>query len=182
MGLAIVPSAAGSIIPKGSATVTIAVTSSTLGAARTAVVAPNEYPASTASAARTLFCVVRKRTAAIASAASPLPSTGFRRCARRRPPNRPDHDRRAHHLTAALGQRDGLRARVVSDDGRPPQGAVARAVRGNLDRDEHLFTKDIVAIDLRLPDRLVVQLSDDAAKAREEALKKKDPKKKVGDA
>ena len=39
-----------------------------------------------------------------------------------------------------------------------------------------------VAIDLRLPDRLVVQLSEDAAKAREEALKKKDPKKKVGDA
>jgi cell division protein FtsQ len=52
----------------------------------------------------------------------------------------------------------------------------------NLDHDEHLFAKDIVAVDLRLPDRLVVQLSEDAAKAREEALKKKDPKKKVGDA
>ena len=52
----------------------------------------------------------------------------------------------------------------------------------NLDKNEHLFAKDIVAIDLRQPDRLVVQLSDDAAKAREDALKKKDPKKKVGDA
>jgi cell division protein FtsQ len=51
-----------------------------------------------------------------------------------------------------------------------------------LDRDEHLFSRDIVAVDLRLPDRLIVQLSEDAAKAREEALKKKEPKKKVGDA
>jgi cell division protein FtsQ len=58
----------------------------------------------------------------------------------------------------------------------------ALAALSNLDKDEHLFGKDIVAIDLRLPDRLAVQLSDDAAKAREEALKKKDPKKKVGDA
>jgi cell division protein FtsQ len=58
----------------------------------------------------------------------------------------------------------------------------ALATLSNLDRNEHLFAKDIVAIDLRQPDRLVVQLSDDAAKAREDALKKKDPKKKVGDA
>ena len=58
----------------------------------------------------------------------------------------------------------------------------ALATLSNLDRDEHLFSRDIVAIDLRLPDRLVVQLSEDAAKAREEALKKKEPKKKVGDA
>jgi cell division protein FtsQ len=58
----------------------------------------------------------------------------------------------------------------------------ALATLSGLDKNEHLFAKDIVAIDLRQPDRLVVQLSDDAAKAREEALKKKDPKKKVGDA
>ena len=51
-----------------------------------------------------------------------------------------------------------------------------------LDKEDHFFSKDIVAVDLRLPDRLVVQLSDDAAKAREEALRKKEPKKKVGDA
>jgi cell division protein FtsQ len=69
-------------------------------------------------------------------------------------------------------------------DIRLPENDVGNALLtlSNLDRDEHLFAKDIVAIDLRLPDRLVVQLSDDAAKAREEALKKKDPKKKVGDA
>jgi cell division protein FtsQ len=69
-------------------------------------------------------------------------------------------------------------------DIRLPENDVGNALitLSNLDRDEHLFAKDVVAIDLRLPDRLVVQLSDDAAKAREEALKKKDPKKKVGDA
>jgi cell division protein FtsQ len=69
-------------------------------------------------------------------------------------------------------------------DVRLPENDVGNALLtlSNLDHDEHLFSKDIVAIDLRLPDRLVVQLSDDAAKAREEALKRKEPKKKVGDA
>jgi cell division protein FtsQ len=69
-------------------------------------------------------------------------------------------------------------------DIRLPESDVGKALLAlsNLDKDEHLFAKGIVAIDLRQPDRLVVQLSDDAAKAREEALKKKDPKKKVGDA
>ena len=69
-------------------------------------------------------------------------------------------------------------------DIRLPENGVGNALLtlSNLDHDEHLFAKDIVAIDLRLPDRLVVQLSEDAAKAREEALKKKEPKKKVGDA
>jgi len=72
---------------------------------------------------------------------------------------------------------DGLDIRLPEND-----VGNALATLSNLDHDEHLFSKDIVAIDLRLPDRLIVQLSDDAAKAREEALKKKDPKKKVGDA
>ncbi|MGB6636313.1 MAG: cell division protein FtsQ/DivIB [Bradyrhizobium sp.] len=69
-------------------------------------------------------------------------------------------------------------------DVRLPENDVGNALLtlSNLDKDEHLFSKDIVAIDLRLSDRLIVQLSDDAAKAREEALKKKEPKKKVGDA
>ena len=69
-------------------------------------------------------------------------------------------------------------------DIRLPEGDLGNALAtlSNLDKNEHLFAKDIVAIDLREPDRLVVQLSDDAAKAREDALKKKDPKKKVGDA
>src|SRR5437660_1465997 len=42
--------------------------------------------------------------------------------------------------------------------------------------------RDIVAIDMRLPDRLTVQLSDDAAKAREDLFKEKKPKKKAGEA
>jgi cell division protein FtsQ len=50
-----------------------------------------------------------------------------------------------------------------------------------LDRDKQLLSRDIVAVDLRLPDRVSVRLSDGAALAREEALKDK-KKKKGGDA
>jgi cell division protein FtsQ len=70
-------------------------------------------------------------------------------------------------------------------DIRLPENDVGNALTtlSALDKDEHLFSRDIVAIDLRLPDRLVVQLSENAAKARDEALKKKEPpKKKAGDA
>jgi len=44
-----------------------------------------------------------------------------------------------------------------------------------LDRDAKLLTRDIVAVDLRLPDRVTVRLSDAAAQARSEKDKK--PKK-----
>jgi cell division protein FtsQ len=50
-----------------------------------------------------------------------------------------------------------------------------------LDRDKQLLSRDIVAVDLRMPDRVSVRLSDGAALAREEALKDK-KKKKAGDA
>jgi cell division protein FtsQ len=49
-----------------------------------------------------------------------------------------------------------------------------------LDQDKKLLTRDLAAIDLRLPDRITVQLSDEAAAARAEALKGKSPKKKGG--
>jgi cell division protein FtsQ len=49
-----------------------------------------------------------------------------------------------------------------------------------LDREKNLITRDIVAIDLRLPDRVTVRLSDAAAQARADALKDKKPKKKGG--
>ena len=69
---------------------------------------------------------------------------------------------------------------------RPVAGERCRQCAGarlsKLDQDDHLFSRDIVAIDMRLPDRLTVQLSDDAAKAREDLLKDKKPKKKAGDA
>jgi len=50
-----------------------------------------------------------------------------------------------------------------------------------LDRDKKLLSRDIVAVDLRLADRVTVRLSDAAAQAREQTLKDK-KKKKAGDA
>jgi cell division protein FtsQ len=50
-----------------------------------------------------------------------------------------------------------------------------------LDRDKKLLSRDITAVDLRLPDRVSVRLSDAAAQARSDALKDK-KKKKGGDA
>jgi cell division protein FtsQ len=69
-------------------------------------------------------------------------------------------------------------------DVRLPEADVARALDtlAELDRDKHLISRDITAIDLRLPDRVSVHLSDDAAQAREDALKDKKVKRKGGDA
>jgi cell division protein FtsQ len=50
-----------------------------------------------------------------------------------------------------------------------------------LDRQKHLTTRDIVTIDLRLPDRVTVRLSDAAAGARAAALKEKKAAKKGRD-
>ena len=50
-----------------------------------------------------------------------------------------------------------------------------------LDRDKKLLSRDIVAVDLRLPDRVTVRLSDAAAQVRDDTLKDK-KKKKAGDA
>jgi cell division protein FtsQ len=72
---------------------------------------------------------------------------------------------------------DGLDIRLPEND-----VGNALAALSTLDREDHLFSRDIVAVDMRLPDRLTVQLSDDAAKAREELFKDKKPKKKAGDA
>ena len=60
----------------------------------------------------------------------------------------------------------------------------ALATLTKLDKDENLFSRDITAIDLRLPDRLTVRLSEDAAKARADVLKDKEKarKKKATDA
>jgi cell division protein FtsQ len=49
-----------------------------------------------------------------------------------------------------------------------------------IERDKRLISRDILAIDLRLPDRVTVRLSDAVAQAREEA--RKPQKKKGGDA
>ncbi|MGV7214303.1 cell division protein FtsQ/DivIB [Bradyrhizobium sp. UFLA05-112] len=75
-----------------------------------------------------------------------------------------------------LRLKDGLDVRLPEQD-----VGNALAALSKLDKEEKLFSKDIVAVDMRLPDRLVVQLSDDVAKAREEMFKDKKSKKKAGD-
>jgi len=59
-------------------------------------------------------------------------------------------------------------------------GALDRLVQ--LDRDKKLLSRDITTVDLRLPDRVTVRLSDSAAQARDEALKANMKRKKGGDA
>ena len=76
-----------------------------------------------------------------------------------------------------LRLKDGLDIRLPEND-----IGNALALLSKLDKDDRLFSRDIVAVDMRLPDRLTVQLSEDAAKAREELFKDKKTKKKAGDA
>jgi cell division protein FtsQ len=76
-----------------------------------------------------------------------------------------------------LRLKDGLDIRLPEND-----VGNALAVLSKLDKDDKLFSRDIVAVDMRLPDRLSVQLSEDAGKARDELFKDKKTKKKAGDA
>jgi cell division protein FtsQ len=87
------------------------------------------------------------------------------------------------HACVLVGERrwnlrlkNGIDVRLPESDIAP---ALERLVA--LDRAKNLITRDIVAIDLRLADRVTVRLSDAAAQARIEALKDK-AKKKGGDA
>ena len=75
-----------------------------------------------------------------------------------------------------LRLKDGLDIRLPENDVGNALAALSR-----MDKEDRLFSRDIVAVDMRLPDRLTVQLSEDAAKAREELFKDK-KKKKAGDA
>jgi cell division protein FtsQ len=64
----------------------------------------------------------------------------------------------------------------------PESGAAAALERlVAADREKNLITRDILAIDLRLPDRVTVRLSDGVAQARIDAAKEK-AKKKGGNA
>jgi cell division protein FtsQ len=74
-----------------------------------------------------------------------------------------------------LRLRNGLDIRLPESD--VEQALVTLA---GLDRDKKLLSRDIVAIDLRLPDRVTVRLSEAAAAQRAEALKDKKPAKKGG--
>ena len=64
-------------------------------------------------------------------------------------------------------------------DVRLPDTNIERALEtlARFEREKSLLTRDIAAIDLRLPDRLTVRLSDAAAEKREEAFKKTTKKK-----
>jgi cell division protein FtsQ len=107
---------------------------------------------------------------------------------------------RAKEFLALLDRRPELRANVRASvlvaerrwnlrlrngvDVRLPEFDVERALDQfvALERDLKLSDRDITAIDLRLPDRVTVRLSDDAFQAREEAAKKKQQKPKGGSA
>lgn len=67
-----------------------------------------------------------------------------------------------------LKMENGLDVRLPEEN---PAAAVARLVR--LDRETGLLDKDVLAIDLRMPDRVVVRLTEEAAAARTEGVKKK---------
>jgi len=66
-------------------------------------------------------------------------------------------------------------------DVRLPENEVGRALERlvTLDRDVKLISRDITAIDLRLPDRVTVRLSQPAAQARSDELKDSAPKKQA---
>ena len=74
-----------------------------------------------------------------------------------------------------LRLKDGLDIRLPEND-----VGNALAALSKMDKEDRLLSRDIVAIDMRLPDRTTVRLSEDAAKARDELFKKS--KKKAGDA
>ena len=104
-------------------------------------------------------------------------------------------EKRAHELVALLGpypdlvekiqaavwiadRRWNLRLKNGIDVRLPEQDpAAALADLAQLDRDKKLLSRDLVAIDLRLPDRITVRLSDTAAKAREETLRARTKRK-----
>jgi len=72
---------------------------------------------------------------------------------------------------------NGIDVRLPETD---VESALNRLVQ--LDHDKKLLTRDITMVDLRLPDRVTVRLSDAVAQAREEALSANKKKKKAGDA
>ena len=111
-----------------------------------------------------------------------------------------DAERQARDFLAIVDRypdiRSALRASILVADRRwdlrltsgvnvqLPESDVAAALDRlvELDHDRKLLSRDITMVDLRLPDRVTVRLSDAAAAARDEALKATLKKKKGGDA
>jgi cell division protein FtsQ len=67
-----------------------------------------------------------------------------------------------------LKMENGLDVRLPEENA---PAAVARLVK--LEREQGILEKDILAVDLRLPDRVVVRLTEEAALARAEVVKKR---------
>ncbi len=101
----------------------------------------------------------------------------------------------ARNLFDLLSDKPGLKGRVRAavrvaerrwnlklDNGveiRLPEENVAYAIGkiNQLDRDHGLLSSDIAAVDLRIPDRITIRLSKDAAAKRDAAFKRKRPAK-----
>lgn len=95
----------------------------------------------------------------------------------------PDLRDQVHAYVLVADRRWNLRLKNGIDI-RLPEAEPVEAIEAllALDRDKKLLTRDILAIDLRIRDRVTVRLSDEAAAARAEALKDKKAKRKGGDA
>lgn len=95
----------------------------------------------------------------------------------------PDLRDQVHAYVLVADRRWNLRLKNGMDI-RLPEAEPAEAIEAllALDKDKKLLTRDILAIDLRVRDRVTVRLSDEAAAARAEALKDKKTKRKGGDA
>ena len=76
--------------------------------------------------------------------------------------------------TLVSGRRWNLKMENGLDVRLPEEGAPAAVARlARLDREAGLLGKDVLAIDLRMPDRVVVRLTEEAAAARQDSVKKK---------
>lgn len=95
----------------------------------------------------------------------------------------PDLRDQVHAYVLVADRRWNLRLKNGIDI-RLPEAEPVEAIEAllALDRDKKLLSRDILAIDLRIRDRVTVRLSDEAAAARAEALKDKKAKRKGGDA
>lgn len=97
--------------------------------------------------------------------------------------NYPELRDQVHAYVLVADRRWNLRLKNGMDI-RLPEAEPAEAIEAllALDKDKKLLSRDILAIDLRIRDRVTVRLSDQAAAARAEALKDKRAKRKGGDA
>jgi cell division protein FtsQ len=97
--------------------------------------------------------------------------------------NYPELREQVHAYVLVADRRWNLRLKNGIDI-RLPEAEPTEAIDAliALDHDKKLLTRDILAIDLRIRDRVTVRLSDEAAAARAEVVKERKAKRKGGDA